>query len=113
MFVAEGSTVEKLERIRHSDYLSKAYRSFESIQKCLFIYGHSLAENDEHYLKLIERGKIDHIFVGLRGSIDSEKNRYKIERTKLMIHRRKEYSKNSNKTLKVDYFDISTVSIWK
>ena len=57
LFVAEGSSAEKLERIRHSDYLAKAYRSFQEIQHCLFVYGHSLAANDEHYLRRIEKGK--------------------------------------------------------
>lgn len=32
LFVSEGTSAEKLERIRHSDYLSKAYRSFSEIQ---------------------------------------------------------------------------------
>jgi hypothetical protein len=63
LFVAEGTSAEKLERIRHSDYLAKAYRSFQEIQHCLFIYGHSLAETDEHYLRRIEQGKLSHIFV--------------------------------------------------
>ncbi len=31
VFVAEGTSMEKLERIRHCDYLAKAYRSFQSI----------------------------------------------------------------------------------
>ena len=94
LFVAEGTSQEKLEKIRHSDYLNKAYRSFESLGHCLFIYGHSLAENDEHYLQLIERGKIKHIFVGFRGDIHSDRNKSKLERVKLMAMRRKEYSKH-------------------
>ncbi|MEM8721799.1 MAG: DUF4917 family protein [Cyanobacteria bacterium P01_G01_bin.39] len=113
LFVAEGSSSEKLEKIRHSDYLNKAYRSFEALQKCLFIYGHSLAENDEHYLQLIERGKIEHIFVGLRGAINSEKNKHKVERTKLMSERRKEHSKNKKIPLKIDFVDMSTMKVWQ
>ena len=31
LFVSEGTSAEKLERIRHSDYLAKAYRSFSEI----------------------------------------------------------------------------------
>lgn len=49
IFVAEGTSREKLQRIKHSDFLSKAYRSFQNIGGCLFIYGHSLAETDEHF----------------------------------------------------------------
>ena len=113
LFVAEGSSAEKLEKTCHSDYLNKAYRSFEALGKCLFIYGHSLAANDEHYLQLIERGKIEHLFVGIRGDINSDKNRSKVERSALMAIRRKQASKNSNIPLKIDFFDMTSVSVWK
>lgn len=67
LFVSEGTSAEKYERIRHNDYLAKAYRSFSSIQGALFIYGHSLAENDDHYLRCIQRGKLSHLYIGLYG----------------------------------------------
>jgi len=75
LFVAEGTSKEKLERIKHSDYLAKAYRSFSSIAGSLFIYGHSLAENDEHYLKRIERGRIKKVYVGIYGDVKSAANK--------------------------------------
>ncbi|MWT96673.1 DUF4917 family protein, partial [Escherichia coli] len=37
IFVSEGTSAEKYERIRHNDYLAKAYRSFGSIGGALFI----------------------------------------------------------------------------
>lgn len=46
LFVAEGTSDEKFEHIRHSDYLAKAYRSFQEIGGALFIFGHSLAANE-------------------------------------------------------------------
>jgi len=67
LFVSEGTSAEKYERIRHNDYLAKAYRSFCEIGGALFVYGHSLAVNDEHYLKRIERGKIAHVYIDLYG----------------------------------------------
>lgn len=107
LFVAEGSSAEKLERIRHSDYLAKAYRSFQSIQYCLFIHGHSLASNDEHFLKLIERGKVAHVFVGLHGDPNSKDN-------KLIAHRAKKLSDNrgSRHPLSVSFYDSSTANVW-
>lgn len=62
LFVSEGTSAEKYRHIRHNDYLAKAYRSFSSIQGALFIFGHSLAENDDHYLRCIQRGKISHLY---------------------------------------------------
>lgn len=107
LFVAEGSSAEKLERIRHSDYLAKAYRSFQEIQHCLFVYGHSLAANDEHYLHLIEKGKLSHIFVGLYGDPESDANRQIIARAKAMPlagRRRRE--------LRVDFYDSESAHVW-
>jgi hypothetical protein len=107
LFVAEGSSAEKLERIRHSDYLAKTYRSFQEIHYCLFVYGHSLAANDEHYLRLIEKGKLSHIFVGLYGDPDSDANRQIIARAKAMPlagRRRRE--------LRVDFYDSESAHVW-
>lgn len=107
LFVAEGSSTEKLNRIRHSDYLAKAYRGFQEIGQCLFIYGHSLAENDEHYLKLIERGKIKHLFVGLHGDPEKENNKRIIRRAKLMVTNRAQ-----GNPLKLDFYDTRSATVW-
>ncbi len=84
LFVAEGTSEEKVEKIRHSDYLAKAYRSFQSIQQAIFVHGHSLAPNDEHYIKLIERGKLKHAFIGLYGDPKSGSNKPIVRRAKQM-----------------------------
>src|SRR5271157_2020343 len=42
VFVSEGTSHEKFERIRHNDYLCKMYRSFTEIQGDLVVFGHSL-----------------------------------------------------------------------
>lgn len=107
LFVAEGSSEEKLEHIRHSDYLAKAYRSFQEIQHCLFIYGHSLAENDEHYLKLIQNGKLSHLYVGLYGDPDSIANRHIIRRTNAMSAAR-----SYKRPLAIDFYDSDTANVW-
>jgi hypothetical protein len=107
IFVSEGTSEEKYERIRHSDYLAKAYRSFESIRGNLFILGHSLAENDEHYLRCIERGKIERLYVGLHGDPKSPSNKFIINRATRMPGRRR------NKTpLSVSFFDSGTAKVW-
>lgn len=107
LFVAEGSSTEKLERIRHSDYLAKAYRSFQEIQHCLFIYGHSLAANDEHYLRIIEHGKLSHIFVGLYGDPTSAVNRGIIERAEAMC-----LARRRKRELRVDFYDSESARVW-
>ncbi len=107
LFVSEGSSVEKLERIRHSDYLAKAYRSFTEIKGALFIYGHSLAANDEHYLKRIEKGKLSQLYVGLHGDPASDSNKRIIRRAEQMATNRRRGSR-----LGISYFDTSTANVW-
>jgi hypothetical protein len=62
LFVAEGDCPSKQERILHNAYLHKALRSFKSICEpatgALVIFGHSLAANDQHVLRMIAEGKI-------------------------------------------------------
>jgi hypothetical protein len=106
LFVAEGTSDEKFEHIRHSDYLAKAYRSFQSITGALFIFGHSLAPNDEHFLKVIERGRLQHLFIGIFGDPDSSSNVEIIRRAEKMSSARR----RGNLTL--SYFDSATARVW-
>lgn len=106
IFVSEGTSDEKYERIRHSDYLAKAYRSFSEIGGTLFILGHSLAENDEHYLRAIEQGKLSLLYVGLHGDPSGAANKAIINRAKLMVTRHKRGN------LSVEFFDSSTAKVW-
>lgn len=107
LFVSEGTSAEKLERIRHSDYLAKAYRSFSEITGALTIYGHSLAENDEHYLKRIEKGKLSQLYIGLHGDANSDANRRIIRRADQMANNRRRSA-----PLAISYFDTATAKVW-
>jgi hypothetical protein len=107
LFVSEGTSAEKYERIRHNDYLAKAYRSFSSIQGALFIYGHSLAENDDHYLRCIQRGKLSHLYVGLYGDPNSESNKFIVRRASQLS-----YGRRARNSLSVSYFDAATAKVW-
>jgi hypothetical protein len=107
IFVAEGTSQEKLARIRHNDYLAKAYRSFIEIGGALFVYGHSLASNDEHYLKRIERSKkITNLYVGIYGDPNSRENKAIMARA-----RRMDYPKRF-KPLRVMFFDAASAKVW-
>lgn len=107
IFVSEGTSAEKYARIRHNDYLAKAYRSFSEIRGALFIYGHSLAANDEHYLKRIEKGKIEHIYIGLYGDPSSPENKKIVRRAEKMVNTRR-----GKVALAITYFDSSTAKVW-
>ena len=80
LIVAEGRSEQKKGKIMHSNYLSRAYRSLPKATGTIFLHGHSLADNDEHILRLVRRGKSKQLFVSIFGDPDSESNRAIISR---------------------------------
>lgn len=107
LFVAEGSSNEKKERIEHSIYLGRGLRSIAHIGGALFIYGHSLAENDEHILKLINKGKSKFIAVGIYGDLRSDDNQRILRRALAFNSNRKERNK-----AEIFFFDAESAQVW-
>lgn len=114
IFVAEGTSEEKLVKIKHNAYLTKAFDSFSRITGSLFIYGHSLAPNDEHVLSLVERGRITKLFVGVYGDPNDRENKDIIRRANLMAFRRDEQIEGTRRRnrLEVSFFDALTAKPW-
>lgn len=111
LFVAEGTSQQKLAKIKHSAYLYHSYKSFSEVMKqkdqALFIYGHSLAENDKHILDKIPKGKVPHIFVSLYGNPDENHNKAIIQTAhRLKSHRHERFP------LKVSFYDAASVNVW-
>lgn len=113
LFVAEGTSNEKMTKINHSAYLGRGVRSFAQIGGSLFVYGHKLAENDSHYFDFIAKNNVDKLFVSI---YDSGKPEAKVEISK--IKRRADslvsarQSENSSKPLDVFYFDAKSAKVW-
>ncbi len=107
LVVTEGSYEQKLEKIHKSDFLGKAYRSFAITKKPLFIYGHSMSESDKHIIKLIEKGKINCLMIGLYGKPDEPNNRKIRQVANLMQSRR------GSPRLDVYYYDAKSVNLWR
>lgn len=107
LFVAEGESSQKLERIRHSDFLSKAQRSLLNLGGSLFTYGHSLAENDSHILRLIAKSKVKQLFVALYGDPESVANQEIVGRAEGLAVLRP-----AAKPLTVQFYDAQSASVW-
>jgi hypothetical protein len=107
LFVAEGTPESKLDRIQHSGFLNRAYRSFSAIGGTLFVFGLSFNVADEHLLKLLDRGKVSNLFVSLHGDPNSDSNSRIIERTEVMRARRPE-----RRPLDVQFFDAESAHVW-
>ncbi len=113
LFVAEGNSQGKLARIRHSGYLQRSLKSFASMCRsstktgtALFIYGHSLAANDDHVLRFIERGKIENLYVSLFGDPASDFNKRIVARANRMALLRDRYP------LEVSFYDAVDAAPW-
>lgn len=111
LFVAEGSSEQKLAKIKHSAYLYHSYKSFsaqmEQKEQALFIFGHSFSENDNHVLRKISDGKTAHLFVSALGSLDDESKQSFLKRVSAVVRQR-----DGNVPLLVTFFDASSANVW-
>jgi len=105
IFVAEGKSNEKYAKIQHSSYLGRSYRSFAKITGSLFIYGHSLAANDEHVLSLIENSKLKAVFVSLFGDPKTHQNRE-------IIARALKFRTGGTREREVHFYDAQSAKVW-
>ena len=111
LFVSEGQSRGKLGRIRHSAYLARSLRSFRAICEnqniALFIFGHSLAANDAHILKQIEKGKCKRLFVSLFGDPTGNDNKTIIFRAEQI-----KTSRGDRYPLEVRFYDAGSADVW-
>ncbi len=114
LFVAEGDSKKKLTRISHSGYLFHSYKSFSTRMKtgdkrstsCLFTYGVSFSENDEHIIKKISNGKFNHLFVSIYGNPDSVGNKKIIASVEAIKRKRR------NQDFAISYYDANSANVW-
>jgi hypothetical protein len=112
LFVSEGNSRGKFERIRHSAYLHRGLRSFA--QNCrtksaaLFVYGHSLDPNDDHVLRQIAHGKIEQLYVSLYGAPNTDENKAKIARAQRLANAR-----SAQFPLNIAFFDSAQANAWE
>ncbi len=111
LFVAEGTSIRKKNKIRHNAYLYQCFKVFtanaDTGTHCFFILGHSLAANDDHILRRLGRGRCKTIFVGLYGSRDSSANIEIVARANALKSLR-----NVRNPLEVIFFDSASANVW-
>ena len=107
IYVSEGTSQSKMERIMHSSYLMRGFRSMSNIGGSLFIFGHSLQENDEHVLKCIRNSKVSSVYVSIFGDPDSEENKAVMSRAQSLSSGRR-----GQPNREILFYDASSVSVW-
>lgn len=110
VFVSEGTSDEKLERIRHNDYLCKMYRSFTELKGAIVVFGHSLDASDDHIFqdRIGRHGKTETLYVSLHGDATTPANQNIIKRATQLPNLRKIRS-----PLTVKFFNADSACLWK
>lgn len=111
LFVAEGTSAQKKTKIRHNAYLYQGFKQFTAnVQQgkhCMFIFGHSLAENDDHILKRIGKGRLRKLYVGIYGDPLDAVNQTIMQRAQALAGIRHE-----KWPLEVVFYDAASANVW-
>lgn len=108
LFVSEGSSIEKLKKIRHSHIsLQSALKSFSKIGGNLFIYGYSLADNDDHIINLIPKNIVTQVFIGVYGDQNNDRNKLLIKKAMGLSARRK-----GRNELAIHFYNSESAPVW-
>jgi hypothetical protein len=62
VYVAEGTSAAKLQRINSIPYLKQCYQHLRESNGIFFVYGHSAGDNDTHIYNALFKSKIDHLY---------------------------------------------------
>lgn len=103
LFVSEPSHEGKLKKIEHNPYLNYCFQELRKLKGTLFIYGHSMDENDSHIFSQIKRSQISKVFVSIYGDENIEANTRARANACAFLQR---------PGLNVDFFDAATTPVW-
>ena len=107
VFVSEGTSKDKLEKIKHNYYLNHCYKALKNQPGSLLIYGTALKSNDEHIKKALIESKFTNIFIGVYA--ENELQQIGMFKDKIEARNQK-LSKKAQKT--VTLYNASTVAPW-
>lgn len=62
LYVAEGTSPAKMERIKANNYLSHCYEKLGASTGSFFVFGHSADSNDAHIYNALFQSKITHLY---------------------------------------------------
>lgn len=65
IYVAEGSSVQKMRRINSVGYLRHCYDQLRRNTAAMFVYGHSADDNDAHIYQAIFQAGTKHLYFGV------------------------------------------------
>ncbi len=104
--VIEGNSSDKLYRINNCDYLKYCYEKWNQIDGVVFIYGHSLDENDQYIFDAINANQnIKAVYISIFDPLKNETDI--IERAYELF-----YERIHDKSLSVEFYNAQSVALW-
>lgn len=85
LFVSEPSHEKKKIRIEHNPYLNFCFQALSDLEGTLFIFGHSMDENDKHIFDQINKSQVSKIFVSIYGDKTTDANRRTIANSRAFL----------------------------
>jgi len=112
LFVCEGSRDHKKERIHSNGYLARSFASMKSIGGSLFIFGHSIRDEDDHVFDLILKNNktLKNLFIGVYGDYKSSENQKIINKLHLWDKNQNNLAQKSRK--KITVYQSEDVNVW-
>lgn len=108
VFISEGRQEHKLKRIKENGYLSRSFSSIKSIGGDLFVFGHSIRDEDDHVFDIVNLNKnIKKVFISLFGEIDSEENKKILQK---INNWRNDYKHKGREYI---FFHSASANVWK
>ncbi len=104
VYVAEGTSAQKMKKINSIAYLRHCYDMLRSSAASIFIYGHSADESDAHIYRAIFESEAKHVYFGV----------YKPNKEKLKIldGLLAKYQKSSGTDKIYSFYDSESASVW-
>ena len=118
LFVSEGGSAEKIEKIKHNAYLYTCYQQFtadvrnfvkevgDDADTAVVIYGHSLNAFDDHFWSKLMNGRVRSVYVSVYKGLESEGGlaiQQNTQRLKKLMPR---------SYVNFKFFDAESVSLW-
>jgi hypothetical protein len=104
VYVAEGTSAQKMRKISSVAYLRHCYYRLRSNSAAIFVYGHSADDNDAHIYRAIFSSGAAHIYFGIYKPDD--------EKLKILDGKLSNYQKSTGSTLNYTFFDSQTAKVW-
>lgn len=113
LFISEGSSQAKRVRIAESAYLTAASEALaaacDDAEAGLFVFGHSLRDEDEHIFEKIVEGRVPEVFVSVRAADPLEAQAQVLKATELWVARR---NQRGGPPLAVFSYDPAETAPW-